>query len=165
MPHENPYPRRHSGYLRNVFSPRANDIIDEVIEKIRATGMLTYTDAFAGCGMSGIIVASKLAYATKRELIAVRKANVSSHASEKVEGVIGSNYVFVDDFVASGNTLRHTIHSIQKQDNSSNCVGAVLYGTWDEKEYKDDERSLTIITKENVHDWLKQNYVLQALTS
>lgn len=63
-------------------------------------------------GVSGSAFAAPLAYRLNVPLVVVRKGE-STHSSYKVEGVdYADRLVFVDDFVASGNTLSEVARMI-----------------------------------------------------
>jgi adenine/guanine phosphoribosyltransferase-like PRPP-binding protein len=85
-------------------------------------------DAIAVRGMSGATVGSILAHLLGKDLIIVRKPNVSDHSIESVEGPLSrdplARYLIVDDFEVSGETIRAIKEAIGKQ---AAYVGYYLY--------------------------------------
>lgn len=63
-------------------------------------------DTFVCRGISGILVAPLLARAMSKNFLIVRKPDESCHSCSRVEGTFGHRWIFVDDFIASGNTAR-----------------------------------------------------------
>src|SRR5882672_9510743 len=63
-------------------------------------------DTLIGTGFSGSILVPMLARELQLDYALVRKAGVTTHASNQVEGVIGDRWLFVDDCIASGDTFR-----------------------------------------------------------
>ncbi len=64
-------------------------------------------DAIACCGVSGIGIATAVALRLRKRLIVVRKKDdVSTHSAWRVEGRCEGRYIFLDDFVGSGQTIR-----------------------------------------------------------
>jgi hypoxanthine phosphoribosyltransferase len=73
-------------------------------------------DTMVGTGLSGALVVPTLARATKKLFAIVRKDDdLLSHHETKVEGTIGERWIFVDDFVSSGATLRRVVQAIRRQ--------------------------------------------------
>jgi adenine/guanine phosphoribosyltransferase-like PRPP-binding protein len=84
-------------------------------------------DSFVGTGLSGTLVAPVLARAMGRHFLIVRKDNDGSHSSSKCEGTLGNRWVFVDDFICSGDTYKRCRAAIAGLRVSSTCVGAYTY--------------------------------------
>jgi len=91
--------------------------------------------AFAFSGMSGALVAPLLAYRTHKTMIMVRKpktkddeGNSSDHSYLRVEGdAAAQRYIIVDDFTASGRTLRHIVKEISEFAPEARCLGCLFY--------------------------------------
>jgi hypothetical protein len=70
-------------------------------------------DAIVCCGHSGLLVAGALSYVTRIPVLAVRKAGEPQVAeySPSVSAVLDSKakrWVWLDDFISSGSTFRHS---------------------------------------------------------
>lgn len=95
-------------------------------------------DAIVFCGVSGALVAPTVAHLTGKSIIVVRKESELCHSSMKIESsnTRCSKYVIVDDFIATGTTVRFIIEQMLKAPFSkSKCVGIITYsskGKWDE---------------------------------
>lgn len=84
-------------------------------------------DTLIGRGLSGTIAAALLGHATNRKFAAVRKSSAHSHSGNLVEGRVGARWLFVDDFIAGGSTLRTTRDAVNAVVPRSTYVGAWLY--------------------------------------
>lgn len=113
-------------YLRRGFTEQSQ-IIEESIELLR----LVDFDTFVCVGVSGLIVAPLLAHEMNKCLLVVRKSYdsiINNHSGERIEGITGSRWIFVDDVVASGAT-RHRAQTILLQKLPDiEYVGTLLYG-------------------------------------
>lgn len=61
-------------------------------------------DSIVGTGLSGALVVPTLARELGKHWAIVRKSNDGSHSMNRIEGTIGTRWLFVDDLIASGNT-------------------------------------------------------------
>ena len=98
-----------TSWLKGGFHPKTrSDLIKKAtttLRKYRRRKGKRF-DAIACCGYSGLSVASVLSFVLNIPLIAVRK--MSSHDDRMVFGLENANtYIIVDDFVASGRTVRN----------------------------------------------------------
>lgn len=90
---------------------------------------LRYIDAFLGRGVSGITLASIFSERYQKDLMVSRKDTENTHGYHCVEGYSRDiDYCFVDDFIASGNTLRQAISSVHDA-GDANCVGVFFANT------------------------------------
>lgn len=97
-------------------------------------------DAIACTGVSGLIVASVLAYRMEKHLIILRKDGENSHAAYCVENNRKQfRVLIVDDLVSSGNTLRRIDSAV-----SGTIVGALLYHTGE------------LLSDESLESWLNR---------
>ena len=83
-------------------------------------------------GVSGMIVGIRVVDRTGRKYAIVRKPNDGSHSSRQVEGWVTAKYVIVDDFIASGGTIKAIVTAINQASrenmyNPSKCVGIITY--------------------------------------
>jgi hypoxanthine phosphoribosyltransferase len=102
----------HTDYLRKALNPEE---LRKGIKtaKARIKESRVEFDAIAVRGNSGVLFGSVLAYELKKPLILVRKD--SSHSMYNVEGELNAKtYLIVDDFTATGNTVRTIIDEIEK---------------------------------------------------
>lgn len=99
-----------SSYLHSVYDPEAfQRTVDITVELMRPH--LADFDAIVFRGSSGAALAYPLGYLLKKPLVHVRKE--LGHAYSKVEGLYGAKRIaIVDDFVASGSTLRTIVEEL-----------------------------------------------------
>lgn len=116
----------HADYLREAIrTPEV--LIDDA--KI-ALAEVDY-DTMVGRGLSGAIVIPWLARALGKHWMIVRKEGDGSHSTEKVEGSLGQRWLFVDDLVSSGKTMRTCCDQLRllchERGFNSEFVGAWTY--------------------------------------
>lgn len=102
-------------------------------------------DTLVGTGMSGTLIVPRLAERLGLFWGVVRKPGVSSHAGSttRYEGQMGRRWAFVDDFIASGDTLFRVLdeveHEFQGTDPNrfpwkaywrTEFAGALCYSDW-----------------------------------
>jgi orotate phosphoribosyltransferase len=94
-------------------------------------------DAIAARGLSGFLFAPIVAMALNKTLLMVRKGE-RCHSGHTVEGDYGArNYIIIDDFISSGNTISATIDAVAEEVPTARCVGMVHYSRM-----RDDDRWL-----------------------
>lgn len=90
-------------------------------------------DTIVGTGLSGSLVIPMLARRLRRKWAIVRKDGEQRHSSYQIEGEIGDRWIFVDDLIASGRTLRRVQEVVQEEfrirEAQTTYVGAWLYAT------------------------------------
>lgn len=100
-------------------------------KKVKRLRHLGQVDTLVGVGMSGSLLVPRLADALGIEALVLRKPGVNTHASSVAEGHLGSRWVFVDDFISSGETLRRAYGLVnelaEKYDIKTEFAGAYLY--------------------------------------
>lgn len=84
-------------------------------------------DTLIGVGVSGAVIVPTLARLLGVHFAIVRKENDGSHGWNKVEGMVGSTWLFVDDLVSSGATVRRVQRLMRDNFPNSVPVGAYLY--------------------------------------
>jgi orotate phosphoribosyltransferase-like protein len=118
----------HSSYLEDVFT--GADKFTQTVENV-ANVLKSQTFDYIVCrGISGIAVASAVAFVLKKHLIVVRKRGEDSHASYTVEGIPSDNkcsFVIVDDFVCSGRTVAHMLYEIENANRKAECTAVCSY--------------------------------------
>jgi adenine/guanine phosphoribosyltransferase-like PRPP-binding protein len=106
---------------RNCLKNRIKEAKALIKKNIKKTGI--QPTGIVSTGISGNTFASILAYELDLDLVIVRKAGESSHASKRVEGLcIGDNVenrlIIVDDFIDTGDTIKRIILEVNKADNA-----------------------------------------------
>ena len=107
------------GFEHDARHKAAERVMKGLTEYDRSVG-LVFT------GLSGILVGLPVADLTQRQFAVVRKPNDSSHACYLVEGYSFSEYVIVDDFMSSGDTIKRIIDTMRERDGSV-CKGILFY--------------------------------------
>lgn len=110
-------------YSRELFNVPERIILSYMEEAIK----WPTHDTFVGTGVSGSIAAGILAVATGKMYAVVRKRLDGSHSERILEGNVGQRWLFVDDFIAGGNTRRHVYAMMRGFVPSSQFVGSWLY--------------------------------------
>jgi adenine/guanine phosphoribosyltransferase-like PRPP-binding protein len=74
-------------------------------------------DSIVVSGMSGVIVGAPVALRISRPLVVVRKPDEPHHNNEQVinEHRAGGRWLFLDDFTASGDTLRRCYEALDER--------------------------------------------------
>ena len=84
-------------------------------------------DSIVCCGTSGILVAPQVCEILNKEIVIVRKDHEKRYSPFVIEGILGNRFVFLDDLVCSGGTLRHVIKNIKEEHHYAKCVGVYCY--------------------------------------
>lgn len=104
--------RGYSSYLTSAFASA-----EELVKQAQRILDGVEYDTMVGTGLSGGLVVPALARLLNKEFALIRKSGDSSHREREVEGSLGDRWIFVDDFVSSGDTLarvRAAIDNAQK---------------------------------------------------
>lgn len=64
-------------------------------------------DTLVGTGLSGALVVPGVARILEKYWVIVRKEGDGSHSSYPYEGILGERWLFVDDRIETGATLKH----------------------------------------------------------
>ena len=102
----------HSAYLSDIFDIKSFKTLIEIAKK-----ELKHVDfdAIVVTGNSGTIFGGALAVAMDKELILVRKTSDKAHSTKLIEGKDDcKKYVFVDDHVDTGDTVRRVFDGIKQ---------------------------------------------------
>ena len=115
-----------STYLGEALAGGCNrNLLNKLAAKVRASGV--EFDAIAVRGCSGMLMGPALAMRMNKGIIMVRKDRRSSHSGYDVEGPWdGCHYIIVDDFIASGETVRTIVDAVADF-STSKCVGIFCY--------------------------------------
>lgn len=112
-----------------------NQLLADAIDALRGDDVPDF-DGFVVRGVSGVVFGAMLALVFDRPLVVVRKEDDhTTHSSKKVEGqALGGRYIFVDDFISSGATVRATQRALEAQRGDAEgsprvgcIVGILLY--------------------------------------
>ena len=124
------YTHEHPSYITNVLYPKQREaVIQCLLKLIKYIGLRQEIGAIAACGGSGMAIAPIISYLTGIPLLIVHKEDDSSHADTQLRGLATSgNYIIIDDFTESGNTISWILETIKEWgDAPMNCVGVLLY--------------------------------------
>lgn len=87
--------------------------LSEVIETAQERLADVDFDTMVGTGFSGGIVIPALALAMGKKFVLIRKETDDSHHGKgRLLGQLGTRWIFVDDFVSSGNTRQRVIDKV-----------------------------------------------------
>ncbi len=84
-------------------------------------------DTIVVTGVSGLIIGPVLAHLTGKKLLVVRKPNESTHSYNYIEGEMGHQWIFVDDFISSGGTLDRVVERVNVNFGGVKFVGFYSY--------------------------------------
>ena len=117
-----------------------------VIRVTKAIARYPHSVGIVCTGLSGILVGVSAAEKTEREFAIVRKPNEQSHGCQ-VEGYKLAEYVIVDDFMDSGDTIRNILTAMEKR-NTATCKAIILYdggGCYASKTFEHEGQEIPII--------------------
>lgn len=110
--------KEHASYLRRVFEEPEN-VCQEVCHTLDGVDF----DSFVVMGTSGMIIVDRISRAMGKPFAVVRKEGDGSHSYTPIEGTVGQKWVFLDDFVSSGETFMRVCKQIAKFVKGTECVG------------------------------------------
>lgn len=123
-------------YLRKAFDPAK---LRSIAKQTARLAKNLNADVVVARGLSGIVVATVVGAVHNIPFAIVRKPNEGSHSNEAIEisspiddawqRPTHNNWLIVDDFIASGNTIREINKAINNEYYRFKgiCVGIVLY--------------------------------------
>ncbi len=119
---------RHSGcgYERGA---RDAYIIPEIVKKLHKA-LKSHQDEFDGIVISGYsasLIGPIIAYKMKKHVAVVSKESETRHSSYICEGYHHQRWLFIDDLVSSGRTLKRVVDGVKEIEGS--VVGVALYMT------------------------------------
>lgn len=82
-------------------------------------------DYIAVTGMSGVMVGAPIAVQIDKPIVLVRKDSDKSHSSRAISGDARGKYLFVDDFISTGATVRRLIDALAPEGGI--MVGGYFY--------------------------------------
>lgn len=132
-----------TSYLGHVFDPnRFPKAVDKTIAAAERLKKLEGYDTIAFTGMSGAAMAFLLSHWMDVPLLCVRKKTDSSHFVSSsppryLEGHAHEvrKYLIVDDFIASGASVRYMIDTIRETNYRAECVGMLLYAAYSDSQW------------------------------
>lgn len=96
----------HAEYLDRIFN-NLGQLVDQIANVLKDVEH----DTIVGTGLSGTMVVPMLAWVTGKQFAIVRKGE-PNHSYIDVEGKIGHKWVFVDDLISTGDTLKRVFYAI-----------------------------------------------------
>jgi len=144
-----------SHYLHCLFDPtRMKEISDWAAKEINK--IKDKIKAIAVRGVSGMVMGGIISEKTGIPLTIVRKSHDGSHAQaeryglrgDTVEGMHEGDYLIIDDFIASGETINRIVNAITLTDydnigmvhQNRKCFGVMLYRNEVEPEKEEETR-------------------------
>lgn len=117
---------QHNGYGMSSLT-RPDDILRRGVQALQGVDF----DTIVGRGMSGSIIVPMLAERLGKAFLIVRKEGAGAHTSRHV-GQLGHRWIFVDDFVSSGATLRHTKSAVEDivRERNDNAWSTTFYSEY-----------------------------------
>lgn len=124
--------------FKTYYMDRALFNLAEVIETAKKQLAGIDFDTLVGTGFSGGVVIPSLALAMGKKFVLIRKeADDSHHGKGRLLGQLGNRWIFVDDFVASGETRSRVIEKIgqakEVYSSNSELVGQYMYCGWNDE--------------------------------
>ncbi len=115
-----------SSYMERAYD-HPDVIANRLMERVPV-----HFDTLVGTGLSGTLIVPAVARMLGKHWLIVRKPGDGSHSNHIVEGTIGQRWLFVDDLIASGNTVKRVLGDLTRVERASmlstQFVGAFLYG-------------------------------------
>lgn len=101
--------RKTASYFDRALSETNRKLVGEIR---KATEGVNF-DTVVGTGLSGTIFAARVAPVLGKHFAIVRKPDDrSTHSDLRIEGTIGYRWIFVDDFLCSGATMKRTMEEM-----------------------------------------------------
>lgn len=91
--------------VSDYYGHKAFDPITDLSFHLRRAMKGVKYDTLVGTGISGTVFASRVARSVGKKFAIVRK-DETTHDRHKVVGVVGNRWLFVDDFISRGETIR-----------------------------------------------------------
>ncbi len=102
----------HSSYLHKILNPeKLPATLAHICDGLKDVDF----DTLVVTGVSGCLIAGAVANTLRKNILVVRKENDDSHAGTgvyKCEGVLGDRWVFIDDLIFSGASLRRVRRAV-----------------------------------------------------
>jgi hypothetical protein len=141
-----------SMYDRTLLRARVKSLVQRLPEIMARTN----ADSIFVTGKSGLGIAFPLLYKMDVKIVTVRKPGEESHGTmfEGIDRFEPKRYLFLDDFVSSGETVERVLTSVYKREGKSEFPQMVGIVEWDAYEggHKDKERMFQIWSDYESHD-------------
>lgn len=111
-----------TGYLDDAID-NLGAVIDHAARALEGVKF----DTLVGTGFSGGLVVPALAQRLGVNFLLVRKPGDNSHHTGRLVGKLGHRWIFVDDFVSSGETRARVQKAVSQANVSTTYVGDYLY--------------------------------------
>lgn len=143
-----------TAYLGHVFdTARFTKSVDKTLTTAEQLKKSLGFDTIAFTGMSGAAMAFMLSHWMDVPLLCVRKRSDSSHYVNSfppryLEGnaLDARKYLIVDDFIASGASVKYMIDTIKEQNYRAECVGMLLYAAYSDSQWTHPTTGKSYIT-------------------
>jgi adenine/guanine phosphoribosyltransferase-like PRPP-binding protein len=116
-----------SYYLKDSFTN-----FDHIVSRFNEEVEVSY-DTIIGTGLSGALLIPRLATELGCWWAIVRKENDGSHTDLRIEGHIGDEWLFVDDLIDTGSTLKRVKGIVESELEEagveSQFMGSVTYNS------------------------------------
>lgn len=114
--------------MASYFSKALTLTNGELVETMRYALHGTRYDTIVGTGLSGTIFTARVAPGLSKKFAIVRKPDdQSNHSGARVEGTVGDRFVFADDFICSGETMRRVLEEMHERYPNCEFVGVYQY--------------------------------------
>lgn len=111
-------------YFDKALSATTSELIYSMRRELRGVEY----DTIVGTGLSGTIFAARVAAGMGKKFAIVRKADDrSTHSGAQIEGRVGKRWVFVDDFVSSGRTMKRVLEKMMEHRPDCKFAGTYEY--------------------------------------
>lgn len=133
--------RLHSAYLHTALDPdSARTVVSTAVQIIAEwsfSGGLPKFDTIVFRGMSGALIAPRVADRLDKRLLLIRKAGDDTHSGYTIEGGIPDKYLILDDVSFSGTTIRTIAETLEKSMvfRDARCVGLLMYNQFDKQSF------------------------------
>lgn len=138
----------HPSHSRAVFRHELfTKTVDKVAAKVRQLVLqFPEIEVLVGCGNSSVPLLGAVCYKLGMPMLVVRKeSDKDNHDTRTANGASNAaGYLFIDDLVDSGRTLRHVMKEVRGVAPDSKFFGAVLYASREGFELRYDSRAQVI---------------------
>lgn len=101
----------HKNYFSDIALNRGEATIRRTTKALRDVDF----DTFVVTGMSGAVFGGMIARSMKKNLFVIRKDNDDSHDGNRPFGNIGAKWLFLDDFISTGDTFKFVHDAVTRR--------------------------------------------------
>lgn len=113
--------RDFNGYFRLAVTD-LEGVVQRAVEDLQNVEF----DTLVGTGLSGTLVIPTIALRLDKKFAILRKDKKNSHSINEWEGSFGEHWVFVDDFIATGETMRRVKEKVSDIKTEVNWWDSVI---------------------------------------